>query len=76
MPSAKISFLSAIVVVPYVGFLFLVFVSLGTKSKNVTSKSGSDRTGRTDGMDPDMLQKLIILYPTNGKNASPFLRFF
>ena len=53
-----------------------VFVSLGTKSKSVTSLSSSDRTGRTGGMNPGMLQKLVLLYLTFAENASPFSRFF
>jgi hypothetical protein len=51
-------------------------VSFGDEKQKRDILSDSDRTGRTGGMNPGMLQKLVILYPMFAKKASPFLTFF
>ena len=75
MPSAKISFLSAIFKIPYLRLFVCVLVSLGTKSINA-SFIPAPIAGPNRREEPDVLQKLILLYPTFAKNASPFLVFF
>ena len=75
MPSAKISFLSAIFKIPYLRLFVCVLVSLGTKSINA-SFIPAPIAGPNRREEPDVLQKLILLYPRFAKKASPFLKFF
>ena len=75
MPSAKISFLSAIFKIPYLRLFVCVLVSLGTKSNNV-SFIPAPIAGPNRREEPDVLQKLILLYPRFVKKASPFLKIF
>jgi len=51
-------------------------VSFGDEKQKRDILSDSDRTGRTGGMNPGMLQKLVILYPMFSENASLFFTFF
>ena len=57
-------------------FFVLFLVSFGDEKQKRDILSDSDRTGRTGGMNPGMLQKLDILYLMFPKKASPFLTFF
>ena len=75
MPSAKISFLSAIFKIPYLRLFVCVLVSLGTKSINA-SFIPAPIAGPNRREEPDVLQKLILLYPRFAKKASPFLKIF